>query len=74
MRFVFVTCTGETIMPKRKLTPAEKTAYRELSRAAAKLRRAQEAAERKRLAAKTGRQIEQEQEAAEDGRGVDHDA
>jgi predicted DNA-binding transcriptional regulator AlpA len=36
-------------MTKRKLTAAENAAYRELARAAAKLRRAQEAAERKQL-------------------------
>lgn len=52
-------------MPNRKLTPAEKAAYRELSRAAAKLRRAQEATERKRPAVKTGEQTKQEQDASE---------
>jgi hypothetical protein len=35
-------------MSRRLLTPAEQRAYRELARAAAKLRRAQHAAEQKR--------------------------
>ena len=37
-------------MPKRPLTDAEKAAYRELAKAAAKLRKAQEAAEQEHAA------------------------
>ncbi len=38
-------------MPKRPLTAAEKAAYRQLAKAAAKLRKAQEAAEQEHAAA-----------------------
>lgn len=53
-------------MPKRPLTAAEQAAYRELARAAAKLRRAQEAAERKRL--------REQRDARRGGKGVASEA
>jgi hypothetical protein len=58
-------------MAKRELTAAEKAAYRELARAAAKLRRAQEAAEQKgfRLQTAAGLQTEQDK-ARQTGKGV----
>ncbi len=57
-------------MPKRPLTAAEQAAYRDLARAAAKLRRAQEAAERKRFKLQTAAELETEQRNARRGRGV----
>ena len=51
-------------MPKRKLTPDESAAYRELSRAAAKLRKAQEAAEQNGLPVKAGKHIEKKRQVA----------
>jgi len=61
-------------MPKRSLTAAEQAAYRDLARAAAKLRRAQEAAERKRLKLQTAAELETEQRNARRGQGVARDA
>ena len=60
-------------MPKRPLTAAERAAYRELGRAAAKLRRAQEAAERKLAKLHTAAELEQ-QDAQEAGNGVADEA
>ena len=48
-------------MSKRTLTAAEQAAYRELARAAAKLRRAQEAAERKGVKLQTAAELERKQ-------------
>jgi hypothetical protein len=62
-------------MGKRKLTAAELAAYRELARAAAKLRRAQEAAERKRFKLQTAAELEREQRTARcAGKGVASEA
>lgn len=58
-------------MPKRPLTAAEQAAYRELGRAAAKLRRAQEAAEREDVKLQTAAELESEQgKARRSGKGV----
>ena len=62
-------------MPKRPLTAAEQAAYRELARAAAKLRRAQVAAERKGVKLQTAAELENEQaKARRGGKGVARDA
>ena len=62
-------------MPKRPLTAAEQAAYRELARAAAKLRRAQEAAERKVAKLQTAAELENEQgKARRGGKGVADEA
>ena len=61
-------------MPKRPLTAAEQAAYRELARAAAKLRRAQEAAKRKRLKLQTAAELEADQRNAQRGQGVADEA
>ena len=60
-------------MLKRPLTAAEQAAYRDLARAAAKLRRAQEAAERKGFKLQTAAELlESEQRKAQcAGQGVD---
>jgi IS4 transposase len=57
-------------MTKRKLTAAEIAAYRELARAAAKLRRAQEAAERKRSKVQTSSVPKDQQGTARRGQEV----
>ncbi len=58
-------------MSKRTLTAAEQAAYRELARAAAKLRRAQEAAERKGVKLQTAAELERKQRDARwAGKGV----
>jgi hypothetical protein len=54
-------------VPKEPLTAAEQAAYRELARAAAKLRRAQEAAERKGVKLQTAAEQENEQGTARRG-------
>lgn len=57
-------------MPKRPLTAAEQAAYRELARAATKLRRAQEAAEQNGIKLQTATELENEQgEASRGGEG-----
>lgn len=58
-------------MPKPKLTAAEQAAYRDLARAAAKLRRAQEAAEHKRFKLQTEAELDTEQrKVRRSGKGV----
>ncbi len=57
-------------MTKRRLTAAEIAAYRELARAAAKLRRAQEAAERKHLKLQTSSVPSDQQRTARRGQEV----
>ena len=58
-------------MPKRPLTAAEQAAYRELARAVAKLRRAQEAAESKGVKLRTAAELENERaKARRGGKGV----
>jgi hypothetical protein len=57
-------------MAKRPLTAAENAAYQDLARAAAKLRKAQEAAERKRAKLQAAELRTRQRKARRAGKGV----